>query len=352
MMESIELQDPAIFREIFDISPYGVSIISKEGSYIDVNQNFATLLGYESKNDLVGKSIREVTHPDDFEQDYLMTEKIFSGEVDYFELEKRFIKKNGDVVWLKLQARTYQKSLGIGILEPIKEREELEIKIAKLKKDLDQFIYRISHDFRTPVLNILALTSMDCQDKEDAIGLIEKAKESANQLDYIIREIADYAKYKKFSLRKDLVDLEQLLKSVCEHSQKIKDNRLQITVERNQCDDVHILIDESRLSIVLSRLIENALDFGVENGEIQLDVQVRESTLFIEIEDNGVGIRQDVQAKIFDMFYRGSNLSKGSGLGLFIVKDIVKELDGEISFESEEGVGSVFRVQVPIETIP
>ena len=69
MIQSIELQDPAIFREIFDISPYGVSIIRKEGSYIDVNQNFATLLGYESKSDLVGKSIREVTHPDDFEQD-------------------------------------------------------------------------------------------------------------------------------------------------------------------------------------------------------------------------------------------------------------------------------------------
>ena len=89
-----------------------------------------------------------------------MTEKIFSGEVDYFELEKRFVKNNGDVVWLKLQARAYQKSLGIGILEPIKEREELETKIANLKKDLDQFIYRISHDFRTPVLNILGLTSM------------------------------------------------------------------------------------------------------------------------------------------------------------------------------------------------
>lgn len=341
--------DSLIYKEAFNISPQGISIISQEGIYLDVNQNFAKLLGYEDKAELIGMSIQQVTHPDDYEMDRKMTEKIFSGEIDTFEMDKRFLKKNGDVTWLKLHAKTYQETLGIGILEPISERTELESRIAKLKKDLDQFIYRVSHDIRSPVVNILGLTAIDYSNTEEAQFLLSQARESALRLDHIIREIADYEHNRKFPIREEMVNLSELIEEICNDSLEEKENKKLINIERKVSYNNGVKVDHSRLNIVLKNLIANSLSFGKENGHTIVSADVVDSELVLTIRDDGVGIRKDIQAKIYDMFFRGSNISEGAGLGLFIVKDILKEINGEISFTSEEGSGTEFVVKIPIK---
>ncbi|MEO9484837.1 MAG: PAS domain-containing sensor histidine kinase [Ekhidna sp.] len=341
--------DPLIYTEVFEISPQGICLISDRGIYLDVNQKFAELLGYSSKNDLIGKSIEEVTHPDDFEADRIMTEKIFSGSIDSFELDKRFLKKNGDVTWLKLHARTYQKKYGIGVLEPISERTKLETRIAKLKKDLDQFTYRISHDIRSPVVNILGLTSMDCKTEEEFQYLMKQIKVSALKLDHIIREIADYAHNRKFPIREENVNLVELIEQICADALTEKTNEKSIDIKQDIRHNNGVKVDHSRLNIVLKNLVLNSLAFGKDQGSTVVSAEVVDSELILNIKDDGVGIRKDIQAKIYDMFYRGSNISEGAGLGLFIVKDILKEIDGEISFTSEEGTGTEFIVRIPLD---
>ena len=339
---------PLVYNEIFDVSPQGICIISKEGVYLDVNQNFAELLGYSSKNDLIGKSIEEVTHPDDFEMDRMMTEKIFSGDINTFELDKRFLKKNGDVTWLKLHASTFQGTLGIGILEPIKERSELEGKIAKLKKDLDQFIYRVSHDIRSPVANILGLTAINYDNKEEVSNLLSMARESALKLDHIIREIANYSQNREFLVKTTVVNLASEIDQICEEILTEKKPG-KINIHKKVGYKNGVKTDHSRLHIILKNLLANALSFSRENGNIHVSADVKDAELILSVKDDGIGIRQDIQAKIYDMFYRGSNLSQGAGLGLFIVKDVLKEINGEISFTSSEGEGTEFQVRIPIE---
>ncbi|MEM7298514.1 MAG: ATP-binding protein, partial [Bacteroidota bacterium] len=298
--------------------------------------------------ELIGKSIKEVTHPDDFELDRQMTEKIFSGSINTFELDKRFIKKNGDVTWLKLHASTYKDSLGIGILEPITERIALESRIAKLKTDLDQFIYRVTHDLRSPVVNILGLTSPDYHNHEADKKLIDTVNESALKLDRIILEIADYAHNRKFPIKKEDVNLAQLVDQICEASQLEQVTQKGINIEKKINYKNGVKVDHSRLNIVLKNLISNSLAFGRENGHTIVSADVTGSELVVKIKDDGVGIRQDIQAKIYDMFFRGSNISQGAGLGLFIVKDILEEIKGKISFTSAEGEGTEFVVKIPV----
>ncbi|WP_462251284.1 sensor histidine kinase [Ekhidna sp.] len=347
MSENSQNLDAAIYMEAFRVSPQGISLISQKGIYLDVNQNFAELLGYESKDDLVGKSIQEVTHPDDFEMDRQMTEKIFSGDINTFELDKRFIKKNGDVTWLKLHASTFQGEFGIGILEPISERTKLETRIARLKKDLDQFIYRVSHDIRSPVVNILGLMSLDFESR-DEVNMMDQVKKNAKRLDHIISEIADYDHNRKFPVKAEHVNLNELIEEICNDVLREKTEEKRIQIQQKISHYNGVTVDHSRLNIVLKNLIANSLSFGKEDGHTIVAADVVDSELILKISDDGVGIRKDIQAKIYDMFYRGSNISEGAGLGLFIVKDILKEINGQISFTSEEGSGTEFVVRIPI----
>lgn len=347
MSENLPTVEPSVYSQVFDVSPQGICLIDQNGIYINVNQSFAELLGY-TKKELIGKSIQSVTHPDDLEMDMEMTEKVFSGTIDYFELDKRFIKKNGDVTWLKLHASTYQENIGIGILEPIKVRTKLEGRIAKLKQDLDQFIYRISHDIRGPVANILGLTALKYKSEEELVQFMDQARENAKKLDHIIREIGDYAVNERFSIKEEEISLIQAIDEICEEVVKEKSKDKKINIAKKVGYKNGIKVDHSRLNIILKNLITNAFHFSKEEGHIDVIADVENSELVVIVKDDGVGIRQDIQAKIYDMFYRGSNISEGAGLGLFIVKDVLKEINGTISFESDEGKGTEFTVKIPV----
>lgn len=347
MSESKKNLDSLVYNRAFDVSPQGICVIDPQGVYVDVNQTFADLLGYSDKNELIGKSIESVTHPDDLEMDLEMTKKIFAGDIDSFELDKRFVKKNGDVTWLKLHANTHN-DLGIGILEPIKERTELEGRIAKLKKDLDQFIYRISHDVRAPVANILALTSLEEKTKDDLLRYLGQARSNAQKLDHIIREINDYAINRSFSIKEEEISLSEAIDEICEDVIKAKSIDKKINVVKKVTHHNGVKLDHSRFNIVLKNLLTNALNFADKDGNIDIKADVKDSELVVTIKDDGVGIRKDIQAKIYDMFYRGSNISEGAGLGLYIVKDVLKEINGSISFQSDEGVGTEFTVKIPV----
>lgn len=339
----------ALLQKMFHDSPFGICIIDDHGKYLDTNPSFASLLGYESPEELISKEFKDVTHPEDVDKDRELTKMIFTGEIDEFKVEKRFIKKDGEVIWAKLYATTYEKTYGIGILESLDERGKYESQMAKLKKDLDQFIYKTSHDLRSPVANILGLVKLEDADL-DKDELIKMVYENAKRLDHIIREISDYSANQKFPLKFEEIDLNEAIDeafdSALEETSNLKPTELIKKVE--QAD---VSTDRARLLIILKNLLVNAINFGNEKAKIQVYSSVTESTLTVRVKDNGIGIRKDVQTKIYEMFYRGSTNSEGAGLGLFIVKEAIQEVNGSISFSSKEGIGTEFVVEIPIPTL-
>ena len=113
-----------------------------------------------------------------------------------------------------------------------------------------------------------------------------------------------------------------------------------------------VAIDKTRLQIVLFNLMSNAIQYRnpqIQNPYIRIDSKCFDDRLWLQIEDNGIGIDQLYQAKVFDMFYRASENSKGSGLGLYIVKEAVEKLSGTIVLHSVLGEGTQFTLELPIQ---
>jgi signal transduction histidine kinase len=168
--------------------------------------------------------------------------------------------------------------------------------------------------------------------------------------DYFIREIIDYSRNAR--LEPDLKDVfikaftEEVIQSLffIEGAEKIK-----FTIAANA--DLAVRSDPSRLKSIINNLLSNAIkyhDTTKPNQFINVACQLFDRHWVLTVEDNGIGIMADRHDKVFDMFYRGTELSDGSGLGLFIVKETVERLGGAIGFESQYGIGSMFKVTFPI----
>ena len=228
-----------------------------------------------------------------------------------------------------------------------KRNDELK----KAYNELDSFVYRASHDIRGPLMSILGITSlakMEGTDPEVAnyLDLIEK---NIHQLDVFVRNMVDYSRNSRLEDRYEKVDLEILLKEVIEQLEFIEPESAQMDIQCNFTGNKEVATDRDRLRIVLQNLLSNAVRFRDKtrknNVTISIDNQSKE--LHVHVQDSGIGIKENQLANIFDMFYRGSDISNGSGIGLYVCREAVNKLNGDISVESSIGDGSKFSVILP-----
>jgi signal transduction histidine kinase len=171
-----------------------------------------------------------------------------------------------------------------------------------------------------------------------------------DKLDFFIKDIIDYSKNARTEIRAEQVDFSSLVKEVTENL-KFIEGAESIKFQSNVLVEQPLLADKTRLSVILNNLMANAIKYHDPRKENQwIDVEVSNSggTIKLSVSDNGMGISNEHQDKIFDMFYRGTLLSKGSGLGLYIVKETVAKMKGTIHVESFPGKGSSFLITVPV----
>lgn len=108
--------------------------------------------------------------------------------------------------------------------------------------------------------------------------------------------------------------------------------------------------DKGMITTILQNLVENAIKYSKRNIPAIVDIRVEShhgKFLTVRVEDNGIGIADDIQVKVFDMFFRGNEISRGSGLGLYILKNAVEKLKGKIILKSKENVGTTFIIELP-----
>lgn len=245
--------------------------------------------------------------------------------------------------------RTSEKLLRNMARDIQKKNEDLE----KTNTELDRFVYSTSHDLRAPLLSIqglvnvaLAESTQDSAAKEYLIRIGDRTK----KLDGFIQEIIDYARNARTELRPEPTNLKELIEEVIknleylEGADKIK---FSITVLPNEL----VFLDKNRIKNVLSNLISNAIKYRNVNTNgmwIRVSVTNEKELSRISISDNGIGIKPELQTKVFEMFYRATDKSTGSGLGLYIVKEILNKMNGHISITSEYGKGSNFVITLPV----
>jgi signal transduction histidine kinase len=225
--------------------------------------------------------------------------------------------------------------------------------LKKSNKELDSFVYIVSHDLRAPLssmLGVVGLCEMNTSEPlmQKNIALL---KTSIKKLDGFIIDILDYSRNSRLEVDRQEIHFSDLLTDISNNLKFMGiDDQKKVEIRTTIRNGVAFYSDKSRLNIILNNLISNAIRY--QNPEapdpfVEINVHVSESTAKIRVKDNGIGIDEKNQAKVFNMFYRVSNKSIGSGLGLYIVKEAVEKLQGVLELRSEIGKGTEFVIDLP-----
>ncbi len=235
-----------------------------------------------------------------------------------------------------------------------KAEEQLLLRNKELEvtnKELDRFSYSVSHDLSAPLKSILGLVNITrmSNDQRDQHEYITKIESSVLKLESFIKEVLDYSRDKRQELVVEQIQLKELCTEILD-SLKFLDGYHKIQMDTIDLKPVQINNDKTRLKIIIHNLLINAILFQKKFSEhkpyIKISSRQVNNIIVIKIEDNGEGIKPDHQKKIFEMFFRGTSHSKGSGLGLYIAKEAASKIDGRISVSSEYGKGSTFTIEL------
>ncbi|MCE2895173.1 MAG: HAMP domain-containing histidine kinase [Flammeovirgaceae bacterium] len=228
----------------------------------------------------------------------------------------------------------------------LKSNKQLE----KLNQELDRFVYSTSHDLRAPLLSVQGLLKlMEVSSNEERSKYQQMIQSRLVSLDKFIHDITDYSRNNRLEIARENVNLSMLALDIWE-SLKYSVDAQGIEFINELPTDLIVNNDGSRLRIVFSNLIANAIryhDQRKENRYIRIYHHLTSTSFSLHIQDNGQGIAPEYQTKIFDMFFRGNESSQGSGLGLYIVKETLEKLSGNIQLTSTLRQGSTFSVSIP-----
>lgn len=227
------------------------------------------------------------------------------------------------------------------------------LELTKINQELDRFVYSASHDLRAPLKSVLGLVKLSMEDCEiqkfDQFGeYLQMMEKSILKLDLTIKDIINYSRNARTEIIKEEVHFSELIDCVIDDIKYLKGSEnIEKRISINE--PVPLYTDQGRLTVVLNNIISNSIKYHREQAGAFVSIDVKVDTLraAITIKDNGIGIEETYLDKIFQMFYRATAQSEGSGLGLYIVKETIDKLNGTIKVESVYGQGTTFLIEIP-----
>ena len=326
-----------------------------------------SLLGYEPK-ELASFSIEnfyEFIHPEDVERAKLTLESHLVNGSKYSE-EIRLKTKKGEYQWFSDSGQAVWNKSGnpvrmVGSIIKIHERKIAEERIKKQNRmlektnlELDNFVYSASHDIRSPLTSILGLINIASKttNKREIDDCLNLMKTRVDRLDEFIEDILNFSRNLRLDKKLREINLYYFIDEILkDHDFGDQFDKLDIRISLSS--DFEVISDPLRLKVILKNLLSNAGKFSNLRNEspwLRISALRVDGNFQLIVEDNGEGIRKELQGKIFDMFYRASEKSKGSGLGLYIVHEMVEKLNGNIKVNSDYGQGSQFIIELPDHT--
>jgi signal transduction histidine kinase len=229
-----------------------------------------------------------------------------------------------------------------------------------LDKLKSEFISIASHQLRTPLTAIKWAIKMVLDEEEGELNeeqktMLEKGYKSNERIITLVNDLLNVSRIEegRFGYSFGKASLEEALKIVSENLEiKIKQKQIKFIVEKHG-KIPEVFIDKQKMQLVLQNLLENAIKYTPESGKVGVDLEVDGEFLRVKIKDNGIGIPKIDQIKLFSKFFRATNAvslqTEGSGLGLFIVRNVIKKHGGDITFNSKEGIGTEFIFTLPVK---
>jgi signal transduction histidine kinase len=230
------------------------------------------------------------------------------------------------------------------------QTDETNKNLTIANKELDKFGYSVSHDLRSPISSLKGLIEiMNYENNIEQIrSYLAMMNESLDKQDQFIKDIIEYSRNKKIKTNITTVSLNKIIDDTITQN-KYRQEADNISISKQLKINI-IYSDELKLKIILNNLVTNAIKYHDNKKEkpfITITAYEDIDSNKITIEDNGIGIKQEYQNKIFDMFFVTNNNNKGSGLGLYLVKDAIENLNGNIEITSEINKGTKFIITLP-----
>ncbi|MAS05121.1 MAG: hybrid sensor histidine kinase/response regulator [Ahrensia sp.] len=344
------------FRTAIEHAPVGMAMLSLDNKWIKANKALCDLLGY-TEEELLASDPALLANKEDAEGREERLGKLMSGQVSTYQHESRLYRKNGSQVWVLISVSVATDALEeekyfILQIQDITEHKEME----RLKTE---FVSTVSHELRTPLTSIraslgLVLGSMAQALPQNAERLITIAHSNCERLVLLINDILDLEKISSGQMRFDMQreTVSDLLKQAIEANQGYAD-QYDVTLDLEEpVPDCVINIDAARFHQVLANLTSNAAKFSAKGGVVKIGAERLADSIRISVIDKGQGIPVEFRNKIFSRFSQAdassSRAKSGTGLGLYISKQIIEQLGGTIDFESTVGVGTTFWFTLPI----
>lgn len=232
--------------------------------------------------------------------------------------------------------------------------------MARLNKMKSEFISVASHQLRTPLSAIkweteLVLAKFKDGLSDKQINALESIHLLGGRMARLVNDLLDVAKIDqgKMILQKQPVDLAKTAEEVIAYVALLANAKnTKIIFEKDDENYPKVVGDAEKLKLVIENLLSNAVKYTLSQGSVAISLRREKDEMVFSVKDNGVGIPEDQQKQVFSKFFRSNNIARyqteGTGLGLYIAKNVVEELDGKMWFESEENKGTKFSFSLPI----
>lgn len=373
----------------------GIAQVSLDGTFLEVNPKYCEITGYEYE-ELIGRKFQEITHQEDLSPDLKNFENALLGEISSFTMEKRYIKKNGELVWTSLTAslvrdKDAQPKYFVSTVQDITESKLIQKKLEMFNAELEERVQRktkylsaavaelemarqiadensnaskaflayMSHELRAPIGIIIGYSEIMAENIPSNAGnefrsWLNTIIKHSKSLLHLVNANLDFSKVDAGKIDLDLsrTNVASLLDEVVySFDLQAHTKNIRLHVEKSNMDKFEIVTDPNYLRQVLMNLISNAVKFTPDGGEIYATIKRDAENVVMEIRDTGIGMTTEQAESLFRPYSQAHQYIKqkfgGTGLGLALAKKTAQALNGDVRLlESIPEKGSCFEVRV------
>ncbi len=358
-------------RAVFDHAPVGIQEVSPSGEFVRVNRRFCQITGY-SAAELRSRRLQDVTHPDDLDANLAWLRRLGSGEIDTDSVEKRYLRKDGEVVWAEVSYAVVRDPDGhptliVGVVRDLTAQRVAEAKVRALNaglearvvqrtaeleqanSNLEAFSYSVSHDLRAPLRTLSGYSGVLLEDYSDRLdetgrGYLGRIQAASERMAGLIDDQLQLSRVSRAQMNLVPVDLSAEAAALAGELQfRDPGRRVRFTIG----DGVLVLADRGLIRTVVQNLMENAWKFTAKSDDVGIEfggTLAEDGRVCCYVRDNGAGFDPAYAAKLFKPFERLHAASDfpGTGIGLASVARIVERHGGRVWADGSVGGGATF----------
>ncbi len=348
-----------LFRVFFQNAAVGTRRLGLDSRILEVNDRYCQITGF-SRDELLRMTPHDITHPEDRAQAFEHLSAYLKGQWGEYHAVKRYIRKDGEVIWVEVTAALVRDSEGkplysADVIQDITQRKRVEEALKEDDRRKDEFLAMLGHELRNPLAAITTgLRLLRSPNAEQYEWVKQSLEHQTKQLVVLVDDLLDISRITRggIQLRSEIVDLRTVARCAAESTTDLMVEKKHAFTISCPGLPLPVLGDPTRLQQIVVNLVNNAAKYTPNEGIIELTLDRAGEEIVVCVKDNGIGIPADMQESIFELFGQVDSPmhrpQQGLGIGLSLVKMLVVLHGGSVVVASEgAGKGSSFTVRLP-----